>query len=77
MNLRQCQTIKAKMTFTMKVPGTKGRPVNVNCGDLFWITSATYTNTTQVKIDRDGKGSIGNGYQMDNNTLLELFEVVE
>lgn len=77
MNLRQCQTIKAKMAFTMKVPGTKGRPVSVKCGDLFWITSATYTNETQVKIDRKGKGTIGHGYQMDNETLIKLFEVVE
>lgn len=74
-NFEQCQNLVAKQAFTMKVPGSRGRAVSVKVGDKFWITTPTYSNVTVAKIDRKGKGIIGNGYQMDIETIKALFEV--
>lgn len=74
---KQGDTLVAKKAFTMKVPGTRGRPVNVKVGDKFWITSTTYSNTSHCQIDRLNKGSICNGYYISNECIEELFEVVE
>lgn len=73
----QCQDLVAIQAFTMKVPGAKGRAVSVKVGDKFWITTPAYSNEIVAKIDRKGKGIIGNGYQMDVETIKALFEVVE
>lgn len=76
-NFEQCQDLVAIQAFTMKVPGAKGRAVSVKVGDKFWITTPAYSNEIVAKIDRKGKGMIGNGYQMDVETIKALFEVVE
>jgi hypothetical protein len=74
--LEQCQNLVAKQAFAMKVPSQRGRAVSVKVGDKFWITTPTYSNVSTAKIDRRGKGTIGNGYQMDVETIKALFEVV-
>ena len=77
MNFPQGQELIAKQAFTMKVPGTKGRPTTIKVGDKFWITSPKHTNSTHVKIDRLGKGTIANGHYIDLETVNSLFDVVE
>lgn len=73
----QGMILKAKQAFTMKVPGTRGRPVTVKVGDEFWVTTATYTNKTSANVERKGKGVISGGHKLDLPDLEALFEVVE
>lgn len=75
--MKQGQTLIAKQAFTMKVPGTRGKPVSVKVGDKFWVTSTTYSNKTQCQIDRYGKGSICNGYLISIETINSLFDMVD
>jgi hypothetical protein len=73
MNMKQGTELIAKQAFTMKVPGAKGRPVSVKIDDKFWVTTPKYSNNTHVKIDRVGKGTIGNGHYVDLEALNCLF----
>jgi hypothetical protein len=75
MTYAQCDILIAKQSFQLKVAGQRGRPVSVRIGDRFWVTSATYRNVETVKIDRKGKGNIGDGYLLTVEFINNLFEV--
>lgn len=74
--MKQGQELIAKVAFTMKFEGKRGRPVNVKIGDRFWVTTTDYSNKTHAKIDRYGKGFISHGYCLSLEQISQLFEEV-
>lgn len=75
--MKQGTILQAREAFSMKAPGTRGRPVSVKAGDEFWVTTATINNKETMRIDRKGKGTISNGWLISAQLVHSLFEVVE
>lgn len=74
--MTQGQTLIAKSDFGFRA-SPKGRAVQVRKGQRFWVTSSqTYAARVGfLTIDREGKGSICNGYAFAPTQVAELFEV--
>ena len=68
--IKQCSYYAAKMPLII------GR-CKPKKGDLFWVTSPTYSNVDLVTIHRKGKGSLNTGYQVSVTQLLEFFDLVD
>ncbi|MNK14395.1 hypothetical protein D3C87_325150 [compost metagenome] len=61
----------------MRAPGARGRPVQVNLGDRFVVTTSEVWNSTNPpKIMREANAMLGCGYAMDIKTINQLFEEV-
>lgn len=67
---------KAAKSFAFKVPGARGKPINVRVGDLFWIVTPQYEQkrTGIVGIARKGK-NMGFAYHFPLNIFVENFAV--
>jgi len=48
--------------------------MQVNAGDLFWVTTPAHTNIDAVKICRAGRGAIGTGKLIAVSDLLTHFK---
>jgi hypothetical protein len=68
--------IKQCSVYSAKIPLIIGR-CKPKKGDLFWVTSPSYSNVDFVKIQRKGKGSLNTGYLVSVVQLLEFFEPLE
>lgn len=67
--VKQCDHYKAKTDLVI------GR-CKPKAGDIFWITSPTYSNNENCTISRKGKGSLSQGYLISIKDLHLHFEKV-
>lgn len=75
--MKQGTTLKAKQAFSMRMPGSRGRAVQVSAGDMFVVTTTTTWNASNLpKIMRQKNAMIGCGYPMSIATINQLFEEV-
>ena len=72
--LKQCTMLRAKVDFRMSTG--HGKPWTIHAGQFFWVTSSVTNNAEGCKIDRKGKGFAGSGAYLDNQQILELFDVL-
>lgn len=76
--MKQPTILIAKQSFSMRAPGSRGRAVQVKAGDRFIVTTSEVWNLTHCpKIMRERGAMMGCGYNMDIDTINQLFEVVE
>lgn len=74
--MKQHTILIAKDSFTIKTPGTRGKPCTVKPDDRFWVTTPIYRNIETVLIQRVEKGYIGTGYCINIAELNSHFEVL-
>jgi hypothetical protein len=74
----QGQILIAKTNFGFR-SYAKGRPVQVRKGQRFWVTSTKSLQTSRgaITIDREGRGSISNGYHFAPSQISEFFETAK
>lgn len=75
--MKQFTVLVAMMDFSFKVPGAKGRAVNVREGDRFVVTSPKHSNITHALIAREKRAILNTGYKFALTTLKDLFAEVE
>ena len=73
--MKQFTTLVAKASFSMKVTGTRGRPVMVSIGDKFMVTSPDYRNIDTVTIDRCRRARLNQGHLINKDQVKALFEI--
>ena len=66
-----------KQAFSMKMEGTRGRPLIAHIGDVFFVTNPKYMQANGVKIDRNTKAHINSGYLLTLEQVNTLFELQE
>lgn len=74
--MKQSTILKAKQAFSMRAAGARGRAVQVKVGDRFIITTSSVWNLSNPpKIMREAGAMLGCGYNMDIETINQLFTV--
>lgn len=78
METKQGASLVAKLAFSFRTPGNRGRSVTVKPGQRFWVTNSGTDQQASglVTIDREGRGCISHGYAFRPSALQQYFEVL-
>ncbi len=71
--MKQGTYLTAKLPFTMRKEGTRGRAMQVSIGDVFMVTTAQ--NNGDALIARKESATIGQGYRLTLEQISHLFDV--
>lgn len=75
--MKQFTRLTSKASFSMKLDGTRGCPVNVKIGDKFVITNPEYSQTMGIMVDRENRARPNSGYMLDIHQVQSLFTIGE
>jgi len=73
----QFTILRAKIAFSLKTEGSRGKACSVKPGDLFTVTNPSHMQQVGIKIDRKAKARLNEGYLLSIEDVVKLFEVVE
>jgi hypothetical protein len=74
--MKQSTILIAKQAFSLRAAGARGRAVQVKPGDRFIVTTSEVWSLSHCpKIMRERGAILGCGYNMDIDTINQLFDV--